>query len=270
MFAEFLNEIQIYINEKVISEFNYLVIIGGLLLIYFIYMYFSDNSSVDKSSVDKSSVDKSSVTESVNEGVLRCMQKYNINEIYEFPNLLSHEECDKIIEISKPFLKKSTVIGAITSNDISSERTSSNAFISPNIDPVISKIDNIVHSIIGIDIDNYEKLQVVNYTPGQLYNAHWDACDPLKDERCHSDVKKGGLRFATFIIYLNDDMEGGQTEFPLINKRIEPQKGKGVLFFNLNEDLKGRRELSKHAGLPPTKGEKWMCNKWIRLGKSPV
>ena len=269
MFAEFLNEIQIYINEKVISEFNYLVIIGGLLLIYFIYMYFSDNSSVDNSSVDNSSVTES-VTESVNEGVLRCMKKYNINEIYEFPNLLSHEECDKIIEISKPFLKKSTVIGAITSNDISRERTSSNAFISPNIDPVISKIDNIVHSIIGIDIDNYEKLQVVNYTPGQLYNAHWDACDPLKDERCHNDVKNGGLRFATFIIYLNDDMEGGQTEFPLINKRIEPQKGKGVLFFNLNEDLKGRRELSKHAGLPPTKGEKWMCNKWIRLGKSPV
>ena len=33
------------------------------------------------------------------------------------------------------------------------------------------------------------------------------------------------------------------------------------------DDLLNRRELSKHAGLPPTKGEKWMCNKWIRLNK---
>ena len=46
-----------------------------------------------------------------------------------------------------------------------------------------------------------------------------------------------------------------------------PEKGKGVLFFNLEDDLLGRKELSKHAGLPPTKGEKWMCNKWIRLNE---
>ena len=66
---------------------------------------------------------------------------------------------------------------------------------------------------------------------------------------------------------INDNIEGGETEFPLINKKIKPEKGKGVLFFNLEKDLLNRRELSKHAGLPPTKGEKWMCNKWIRLNK---
>ena len=108
---------------------------------------------------------------------------------------------------------------------------------------------------------------MVQYKPGQLYEAHWDACDPKKDERCNLDVLKGGLRFATFIIYLNDNIEGGETEFPLINKKIKPEKGKGILFFNLEKDLLNRRELSKHAGLPPTRGEKWMCNKWIRLNK---
>ena len=131
----------------------------------------------------------------------------------------------------------------------------------------MKQINDKIYSIIKINTENYEDLQVVQYKPEQFYKAHWDACDPKKDERCNLDVLKGGLRFATFIIYLNDDMEGGETEFPLINKKIKPDKGKGILFFNLEQDLLNRRELSKHAGLPPTKGEKWMCNKWIRLNK---
>ena len=50
-----------------------------------------------------------------------------------------------------------------------------------------------------------------------------------------------------------------------IYKKITPKKGKGVLFFNLNDDSTEIREKSFHAGLPPKSGIKWMCNKWIRL-----
>jgi|TARA_B110000208_G_scaffold181659_1_gene232632 prolyl 4-hydroxylase len=255
MFEEFLNESQIYLHEKLIQEYYYLVLLGGLILLYFIYDHFTNNSTIQSGTL--------------NQDILRCMEKYNINEIYEFPNLLSDEECDKIIEMARPLVKKSTVIGLKSDNDISDDRTSTNTFIKSQRDPLLTQIDNRIQSIIGINPENYEDLQVVNYKPGQLYNAHWDACDPKKDDRCHADSEKGGLRFATFIIYLNDDMEGGHTEFPLVNKVIQPKKGKGVLFFNLDSDLQGRRELSKHAGLPPTKGEKWMCNKWIRLHQYP-
>tara|TARA_B100000519_G_C14051513_1_gene347637 strand:- start:134 stop:730 length:597 start_codon:yes stop_codon:yes gene_type:complete len=195
------------------------------------------------------------------------MNKYDINHVYEFPNLLTDEECNKIIELSKDKIKRSTVIGESQKNDISTIRTSSNTFLNNSIDPLMKQINDKIYSIIKINTENYEDLQVVQYKPGQFYKAHWDACDPKKDERCNLDVLKGGLRFATFIIYLNDDMEGGETEFPLINKKIKPEKGKGILFFNLENDLLNRRELSKHAGLPPTKGVKWMCNKWIRLNK---
>ena len=105
---------------------------------------------------------------------------------------------------------------------------------------------------------------MVHYDKEQFYK-HWDACDPKEDDNFLRDYKKGGLRFATFIIYLNDDMEGGETNFPLINKKIKPEKGKGVLFFNLDNNLLNIKKNSKHAGLPPSSGEKWMCNKWIRL-----
>ena len=197
------------------------------------------------------------------------MQRFNSGEIYEYPNLLSNEECDKIIELSRNKVQRSTVIGDSKKNDISEVRTSKNTFLNNSVDPLMKSIDDRIEKIIGISPEKYEDLQVVHYQPGQFYKAHWDACDPKQDPRCVEDYKKGGLRFATFIIYLNDDMEGGETEFPLMNRKISPEKGKGVLFFDLEDNLTERRELSKHAGLPPTSGEKWMCNKWIRLNKFP-
>ena len=57
-----------------------------------------------------------------------------------------------------------------------------------------------------------------------------------------------------------------------IYKRLFKEKTISILMtykesINLNNDLSGRKENSKHAGLPPTTGEKWMCNKWLRLNK---
>ena len=92
-----------------------------------------------------------------------------------------------------------------------------------------------------------------------------DACDP-DEEICKEDIKNmGSLRYATFIIYLNDNFTGGETEFPKHNFKAKPKIGKGVLFFNLNDNNTYRRDNSFHGGLPPIVGEKWMCNKWIRL-----
>ena len=117
----------------------------------------------------------------------------------------------------------------------------------------------------GIPIENYENLQVVNYKSSEKYDAHYDACNP-KEEICQNDIKtRGGLRYATFIFYLNDDFTGGETEFPKHNFRTVPKIGKAVLFFNLNDNNTNRRDKSFHAGLPPNTGEKWMCNKWIRM-----
>ena len=73
------------------------------------------------------------------------------------------------------------------------------------------------------------------------------------------------MLYATFIFYLNDNFTGGETDFPKRNISTKPKRGKGVLFFNLNDDNTDRRDKSFHAGLPPNTGEKWMCNKWIRM-----
>ena len=69
----------------------------------------------------------------------------------------------------------------------------------------------------------------------------------------------------TILINLSDNFTGGETDFPKRNIKAKPKTGKAVLFFNLNDDNTGRRDKSFHAGLPPNTGEKWMCNKWIRM-----
>jgi prolyl 4-hydroxylase len=219
-----------------------LYLLLGILSIYFLFFYENHLNN-----------------ENLNKG------GFNKDEIYEFKNFLSDEECSYIIEKAKPLVTKSKVIGEKGLYvDDQSFRTSSNTFLKDD-DEVIRKISDRISKKIMIDKENFEDLQVVHYEGGEQYKPHWDAC--VGEGKCDDFLKKGGDRYATFILYLNDDFESGETEFPNLNIKVKPEKGKAVLFFNLEDDNETKKEDSLHAGLPPTKGEKWMCNKWIRVGK---
>ena len=254
MFTNLKLKIQILMKEININIISFLILIF-LLIILILYRFIFDKSENKINNYDD---------------FKKCLLKFDSDKIYEFSNILTDKECDEIINISKTKLKRSHVIGE-NKHEISKGRTSTTTFLKETDNiltkstiNILKKIDNKLENIIKIPSKKYEPLQIVNYKPGEFYKSHYDACDPKKDNRCIEDYKKG-LRFATFIIYLNDNIEGGETEFPLLNLKIKPEKGKGVLFFNLNDDLLGRKHTSKHGGLPPTKGNKWMCNKWIRL-----
>jgi prolyl 4-hydroxylase len=76
-------------------------------------------------------------------------------------------------------------------------------------------------------------------------------------------------RFATILLYLNDDMKGGETSFPRwLNAdtnaplKVKPEKGKAILFYNLLPDG-NYDERSQHAALPVTQGDKYLANLWI-------
>ena len=140
----------------------YLIIFLVLVLIYFIYLYFTDTSHLN--SID------------------RCSKKYNRDKIYEFENLLSIDECNTIIDMAEPNIKKSTVMG---DNPNHPGRTSSHVFLKTN-NNLLQKIDNIVYSYLQIPVEHYEDLQVVNYKSTQKYDAHYDACDP-SEEICQKE-----------------------------------------------------------------------------------
>ena len=225
------------------------------------------------------SVDKVNELEKPNMSLLR-IKGLDENIIHEYPNFIDCNTCDNIINYCSSKVKDSQVVCAGGNNCFNNDyRTSKNTFITDNESDAANLITIKVEKILGIDRSHFEQLQVVHYGPGKQYKEHWDACvsEYLKD--CDRNVENSGQRYATFIIYLNDNYGEGETCFPRLNGnkegycndkdalKIVPKKGKGVLFFNLTEDGILAKNESMHAGLPPSYGEKWMCNKWIRTKK---
>ena len=193
---------------------------------------------------------------------------FNNNQyiIYEISDVLTPQECNVIISNSGPTLHRSSVI---SNNPVSDVRTSYNTFLhktntNAELLKILTKIENMTHKLSGKPIENQEPLQVVKYNKDQYYKQHYDCCVPMNSPMCLQDSKLHGYRHSTFLLYLNDVEEGGETDFPLINYKFKPKIGCGIFFFNLTKNEKIYHVLSKHAGLPPTKGEKWVCNKWIR------
>ena len=115
----------------------------------------------------------------------------------------------------------------------------------------------------NIPFEHAEKLQVVKYQPGGFYSAHYDAsCDDKKE--CVEFEKNGGQRIVTLIIYLNDDYEGGHTEFTNLKKNYKLNKGDALLFYSLEKNGNLCHPLSLHSGTSVKSGEKYIANIWLR------
>ena len=251
-----------------------LLLIGILFIICIIINLFKYSTTENFYSIYKlNQLDKPNMS-------LLRIKGFNENLIYEYNNFIDHKTCRNIINYSKFKLADSMLVCADGNDCLDNNyRTSKNTFIGDNDSKSVKSITIKIEKILGIDRSHFEQLQVVHYEPGKQYKEHWDACVSEFIKDCDRNVKQSGQRYATFIIYLNDNYGEGQTCFARINGnkngycsdkdslKIVPKIGKGVLFFNLNADGISAKNESMHAGLPPSYGEKWMCNKWIRTKK---
>jgi len=146
-------------------------------------------------------------------------------------------------------------------------RTSRNTFIKRETSAVTERIFKRAAELLNISDDRMrhtesaEHLQVVHYSPGQKYDAHHD----------FSVHGRGApaIRCLTLLLYLNNPTNDGQTAFPKSKHEpggkpvvTHPGKGAGVLFYNVLPDG-NPDELSLHASLPVTRGEKWVANVWF-------
>jgi prolyl 4-hydroxylase len=96
-------------------------------------------------------------------------------------------------------------------------------------------------------------------TPGQLYTTH-------HDHAAVDSTRPAGARALTFFLYLSDVEEGGETDFPSLNIRVTPSKGKALLWPNtLDHDTQEMDPRTFHQALPVKKGVKYAANAWIHL-----
>ena len=178
-----------------------------------------------------------------------------------FEDFLTKEECDTIIKLAKPLLKRS---GGIDENKISKDRTSTGVFLKTKKHPILKKISKKVSEITKIPIENQEDIQVINYQKGQYYNEHYDEC--FEDTKECKKSNKSGRRKNTFFIYLNDVNSGGFTGFPNLSKKVIPKLGRAISWNNIS-DLDGvvkNDPCSLHIGIKPDMGEKWALTVWSR------
>ena len=83
------------------------------------------------------------------------------------------------------------------------------------------------------------------------------------------EVELRGQRIATFLIYLNDGFEGGETDFPEAKVRFKGKRGDALMFRNV--DQSGAPDFcTVHAGLLPTRGQKWLSSQWVRSKPVPL
>jgi prolyl 4-hydroxylase len=185
--------------------------------------------------------------------------------VEEIDNFLTHDECDKLIEIASTRLEPSRVYTDSADLHDTTNRKSDQAWLFNFTDPLVLKVSQKVSEHSEYPVENQEDLQVVHYEPGGFFKTHYDACEgtPSFCERMNGAA---GPRLWTYLIYLNDDYTGGETIFPYINKKVTPKKGKCVLFESTDENGILIKE-SLHGGEPVKSGVKWICNKWVRLHK---
>jgi prolyl 4-hydroxylase len=167
-----------------------------------------------------------------------------------------------IIKMSEPKLVDSMVYGAETDNVTLESRISKQCWFG-NEDQLIDKISDTCASATSTHKNCQEQLQVVKYAKGGFFVPHFDPCEG-DEQFCERMNRESGHRKYTVLIYLNDDFEGGETEFPELKKSVKPEKGKAVIFRSVDDNGNIIPE-SKHGGNPVTQGEKWVCNKWIHF-----
>ena len=109
---------------------------------------------------------------------------------------------------------------------------------------------------------NLEAPAVLHYEVGERIGDHFDFVDP-RTPSYEQEMKRLGQRVITFLVYLNDGYEGGDTYFQKLNLSHRGGRGDALSFVNALPD--GRPDLrTVHAGTPPTGGTKWILSQFIR------
>lgn len=203
-------------------------------------------------------------------------------KVYVFHNFLTDAERAHIIRLSAPEMRRSSVVGPKGESVVDKIRTSYGMFIKRLSDPIVERIERRISAFTHFPVSHQEDIQVLRYTAGQKYGAHYDSGGDTSEPGPH-------FRMATFLMYLSDVEEGGETAFPEKSQWIDPgmpakleaagvklsdcakghvtykpKANDAVLFYSFHPN--GTMDpASMHTGCPVVKGIKWAAPVWIHV-----
>jgi hypothetical protein len=148
------------------------------------------------------------------------------------------------------------------SNVVHSMRTNTMAvFDYTTIDVVQFLLQARMSLTCGYPMQHFETPQILHYNVGEQITPHFDFIDAQAADYARQ-IQEKGQRMITFLLYLNDEYEGGETTFPELGIVHRGTKGNGLYFINAHPDLKPDRRML-HTGSPPVSGEKWIVTQFI-------
>ena len=186
-----------------------------------------------------------------------------------FEGLVSPAVCDWIVAHARDYLRPAEVYDSAQGLGASSVRTNSAVELTLHSGEImVQAVRERLSAAAGVPVKNMEAPQVLHYAVGERFVPHVDFFDKALPSEA-IEMASGGQRVATALLYLNDEgLEGGETDFPRLGFKYRGRKGDALVFFNVDAGGQpDRRTL--HAGLPPTRGEKWLLSQWFRDRGAP-
>lgn len=199
-------------------------------------------------------------------------QHHTAPRVFTVENFISKPVCNWLVKQARKNLQRATVQLAAKSGAAAVDNARSNSVAGSHPlqpDLVMQLVNQKIAATIGVPVAHQETTNILHYARGEQYIPHFDFFTEAEEAGFAHELRTIGQRICTFLIYLNDGYEGGETNFPRLDWRFKGKLGDALIFWNLSAD--GQRELlSLHAGLPVTKGEKWLLSKWVRQRPVPV
>lgn len=188
--------------------------------------------------------------------------------VFAIDSFLSSEICDWLVARAAPHLEQAPVYDPDSGQPII-KASRSNSVVSFDVldcDLIMMLVRERIARTTGLPVAGLEPAQILNYQVGEAFTPHYDWLDPDKPGH-QPDLQERGQRIATFLTYLNADFEGGETEMEAIGLKHRGRKGSALFWANTRPN--GQIDpATRHAGLPPTSGEKWVYSQWLR-GRAP-
>lgn len=180
-------------------------------------------------------------------------------QLLQLDDFLSTSECEQIIALAKSKLRPSEVT---TEDGYEGFRTSSTCDLTYLNNSLADQLDQKIIQCLGLGTGENEVIQAQHYHIGQQFKAHTDYFEP-GSEGYRKFKKDGGQRTWTFMVYLNEECEGGETEFVELGLKFKPKTGMALVWNNLLTNGTPN-PLTLHQAHPVLAGEKLVITKWFR------
>ena len=149
--------------------------------------------------------------------------------------------------------------GKPAEDDVRSNTTGTFALLDLDLPTVL--IRERIAATMGVPVAHLERTSVFRYEAGQAFTDHFDFLAP--SPQLDDEIRRKGQRPLTFLVYLNDDFDAGETHFIALLRKLRGGVGDALFFYNVDET--GAPDLrTQHEGAPPTRGVKWLLSQFIR------